>query len=308
MKLIILCLILGLLHNAEMAYLDVNTFFGVNGNLTQISWSHAVNTRMLLNQALSSNIKMIEADVVIGTVNGTNFTNIPIMAHPPANTSDLSLKDFLETIHAHNIQNITNGNKKGVKLDFKSIEALETAVPIMDSLYNNMTYPLWINSDILAGPKEATAIPVDPIRFFKATKSFKNSTLSVGWTTNYGPSITTAYTKEHVTTMLSTIKNNNVTQRITYPVRAGIAASSVDQLSDLVSQGDSTLTIWSSEGDPVNVQNLRSLIKKVGVKKTFIDVPASLEKDLNLGGLGAAGSLTPSFMGLVSILGLFLVL
>ena len=40
---------------------------------------------------------MIEADVNIGRINGTGDL-IPIMAHPPTVTSDLSLEHFLNTV------------------------------------------------------------------------------------------------------------------------------------------------------------------------------------------------------------------
>lgn len=72
---------------------------------------------------------MLEADVVMGKLNnisGGNYTDIPIMAHPPATESDLSLEDFLT------ISN-TNGSK-GIKLDFKSNEAFNNSKPILAKL------------------------------------------------------------------------------------------------------------------------------------------------------------------------------
>lgn len=66
---------------------------------------------------------MLEADIVIGTVTGKEGHSIPIMAHPPATTSDLSLEEFLSSVHQYN--NVNRQKQKGVKLDFKSIEAFE---------------------------------------------------------------------------------------------------------------------------------------------------------------------------------------
>lgn len=68
---------------------------------------------------------MLEADVVMGKVSNTNNTDIPIMAHPPAAESDLSLEDFL---------NISNNSTKGIKLDFKSNEAFQNSKPILAKL------------------------------------------------------------------------------------------------------------------------------------------------------------------------------
>lgn len=52
--------------------------------------------------------------------------DIPIMAHPPAKTSDLSLDSFLLQIKNHNDNH--KEKMKGVKLDFKSTEVFEGAL------------------------------------------------------------------------------------------------------------------------------------------------------------------------------------
>lgn len=54
------------------------------------------------------------------------------MGHPPAVTSDLSLKDFLRNVTAFNLDN--KDQRKGIKLDFKTIGVFEQA---MDSLKAN---------------------------------------------------------------------------------------------------------------------------------------------------------------------------
>lgn len=81
---------------------------------------------------------MLEADVLIGKINNTG-NDIPIMAHPPANSSDLSLNEFLNTVFDYNSKVNSSQVRKGVKLDFKSIEALETSVAIIEPLYNNVS-------------------------------------------------------------------------------------------------------------------------------------------------------------------------
>lgn len=160
-----------------------------------------------------------------------------------------------------------------------------------------MTYPVWINADILSGPLNANTTPVDATRFLNAAKNFTNSTLSIGWTTNYGSNFNaTSYTNAQIVQMIDTIKTNNVNQSITFPVRAGIAAESLSLMQMLVTNvTDSTLTIWSSEGDQVNVTKLRELIKFVGLNKTYIDVPQELEKELNLNNLNAANVISSTF-------------
>ena len=62
---------------------------------------------------------MIECDVLMGTIVDDDSGNrMPVMAHPPAKTSDLSFEEFLDII-------IRSGKRKGVKIDFKDFEAVE---------------------------------------------------------------------------------------------------------------------------------------------------------------------------------------
>lgn len=77
---------------------------------------------------------MLEADIVLGKlVNSTNLTeDIPIMGHPPATTSDLSLEEFLNKINNYN--NLSS-SKKGVKLDFKTIEVFIKSQDILTTIY-----------------------------------------------------------------------------------------------------------------------------------------------------------------------------
>lgn len=147
-----------------------------------------------------------------------------------------------------------------------------------------MSYPVWINADIIPGPVNATTIPINPERFLKNTKTFSKSILSIGWTTNYGPDFAPAvYTDEQIQKMLDTIKKNSVTQTITFPVRAGIAAETNLGMKKLLnSVPNSTLTIWSSVGDAVNVEKLRNLIRNVGMDKVYVDVPEDLRNKLHL--------------------------
>lgn len=75
---------------------------------------------------------MIEADVITGHLidepqtEGEKTDRIPIMGHPPAITSDLSLKEFLDA---------WNNSNKIIKLDFKSTEAFQLASPVIENAY-----------------------------------------------------------------------------------------------------------------------------------------------------------------------------
>lgn len=67
---------------------------------------------------------MIEADVSMGTIIGKEGRVVPIMAHPPFKTSDLSLEEFLDTI-------LSSRQQKGIKLDFKEMEAVEISLSML---------------------------------------------------------------------------------------------------------------------------------------------------------------------------------
>ncbi|XP_023289849.1 protein FAM151A isoform X2 [Orussus abietinus] len=275
---------------------DIRDLFPeVKDNLTKVTWAHAVNSQKKLDDALQSDIMMLEADVIVGTLNtsGVNATDIPIMGHPPANESDLSLEDFLRQV-------LKNG-KKGVKLDFKSYSAFSQSQPVIQDLFENATLPLWINADILAGPVNASKPDELFESFVKDTvQHFPTSTLSPGWTTRYGEAYNITdgqYTEEHVKEMLKSLSEANVTQSITYPVRAGLAANNVTAMESLLKgsplESNATLTIWSSAGDHVDKQKLSSLIKTIGVDKVYLDVPKEVLDGLDVSNstASAAGSL-----------------
>ncbi|XP_076250932.1 protein FAM151A isoform X1 [Rhynchophorus ferrugineus] len=275
-----------------VATADMEDFFpNIKGNLTKISWAHAVNNQSHLAAVLNdSAIMMIEADVRVGTV-GNDTSVIPIMAHD-GNTSDLALSDFLSKVAEFNQLHSNETDRKGVKLDFKLIDAFRKSAHILTEYFNNAAFPIWLNADILKGESsnnESLPEPVNATEFLKlANDNFPNATLSLGWTTT--GDINFPYTKNQTESMISQLHAYNFTS-ITFPVRAVLAAKSVDILADLVSSYQkSTITIWSAVNDKdIDIEGLRSLIRKVGLKKTYIDVPDSLLSQLHLNTINGVG-------------------
>lgn len=84
--------------------------------------------------------------------------------------------------------------------------------------------------------------------------------------------------------MTEALNRNQVTKPVTFPVRAGLAAQSYSTLTSLIesSASGTTLTIWSSDSDPVDYIALNKLIMKVGHDKVYIDMPNSMMDDLHL--------------------------
>lgn len=258
--------------------------FDFGNNLTRVTWAHAVNDAAYLMSALASDVLMLEADIVLGTLDGSGSDAlVPVMGHPPADTSDLSLADFLDQVKEHNRAGI---NAKGIKLDFKSIEAFSDAQEIISNFYlDSIDFPVWLNADILPGPIDSEVTPVDPTRFLELASRIPETVLSIGWTTRYGGELTEgAYERAHADAMLATIEASGVRQVVTFPVRAGLAANSEPVLAGLLAGAGpaATLTVWSSDGDYVDIDKLRALIVNTGVDRVYLDVPTVVSDALNL--------------------------
>lgn len=260
---------------------------------------------------------MIEADIVYGRLIDDPTQQLqPIMAHPPNLVSDISLRSFLSQILNFN-KGISAENQKGVKLDFKSTDVFQNSLPMLIELWNTMDYPVWINADIYRGPlNNIETLPVDAQFFFNGVKNLPNATLSVGWTTKWGSNFTVGvYTYEQVNEMIIGIKSNNVTNPITFPVRAGIAAQSIPQLDHLykaLNQSNHiTFTIWSSDNDHVDVGKLREMIFHFGVDKVYVDVPKELSDKLHLneapgsGGFAIQSNLITVVMAIFALVSLY---
>ena len=96
--------------------------------------------------------------------------------------------------------------------------------------------PLWLNADIITGPVDATATPLEPGRFLKLCQTyFPDAVLSVGWTTKFGPDIKSprliisegSYSFHHVKQLRDSLVLAGVRQPtpVTFPVRAGLLTS-----------------------------------------------------------------------------------
>uniref|UniRef100_A0A182HVE6 Menorin-like domain-containing protein n=2 Tax=Anopheles arabiensis TaxID=7173 RepID=A0A182HVE6_ANOAR len=262
-------------------------------NLTKITWAHAVNDAEFLTRVLASDVQFIEADISLGYLKDdvNKEREIPIMAHPPATESDISLETFLQRILQFNREANDPSKVKGVKLDFKSIGAFERSIDIIRASYDMTAFDTWINADILPGPVDNTAtVPVDPTRFFTAARRLGKATLSIGWTTRWGPDFSEGlYTESQVDAMIDAIRANGIDKvgnAITFPVRGGIVANSVNNMIRLFcalkDTNNVTFTIWSSADDAVSVEKLREFIFTAGLDRTYVDVPDDLHKKLHL--------------------------
>ncbi|KAI2667418.1 Protein FAM151A [Labeo rohita] len=180
------------------------------------TWYHAANNKSEMNKALNSDVMILEADINVQGYNTANETNIPIMAHPPDIYSDNTLEEWMDAVLK---------SKKGIKLDFKSISAMEPSLDLLRvKNQTGINRPVWINADILPGPNVPNFWPViNSSEFFELIQlKFPDVTISPGWKVLYlsiFPNIT--YTRSMVEQMYSIVRH--LPQKITFPVHALMA-------------------------------------------------------------------------------------
>uniref|UniRef100_A0A1A8G2L0 Family with sequence similarity 151, member B n=1 Tax=Nothobranchius korthausae TaxID=1143690 RepID=A0A1A8G2L0_9TELE len=233
----------------------------------EVRWSHAVNSRRALTRALTGPSHMIEADVIM---RGRDPKE-PIMAHPPDSDSDITLREWLEQVK------VTN---KGLKLDFKSLEAVPPSLTLLKEVLAEPSCPVWINADILSGPG-GKARPLEAQAFLSAVSGLPDHiVLSLGWTTGW-----TAATENpgYDWNMVHAMERicRDLKHPVTFPVRAALLAQSFPQLSWLLQQSDRyTLTVWTGQSDAFTLQDLLHYKAEFDISRIYYDLPDPLRKEL----------------------------
>ncbi|XP_006143569.2 protein FAM151B isoform X2 [Tupaia chinensis] len=184
----------------------------------EIIWYHAANHKAQMKEALRSSAHMIEADVLLPS-DGSEHGQ-PIMAHPPETNSDNTLQEWLTEVVKSN---------KGIKLDFKSLAAVEPSMRLLENVKRHLKRPVWINADILPGPNGSNRV-VDAKPFIDTvTAFFPDVTFSLGWTTGWHPEkVNEGYSWTMVKQMDSVC--SELSQPVTFPVRAALVRQSCSQL------------------------------------------------------------------------------
>lgn len=204
-----------------------------------VTWYHRANNKEEMSKALASDAMILEADVIL------DGSGTPIMAHPPENTSDNTLDQWLDAVLS---------SQKGIKLDFKSLDSAELSLDILSrkNASDRINKPLWLNADIVLGPNVPNFLPaINATRFLQLTQEkFWDSTLSPGWKAAYIPPLLVGtYTRKMVEEMYNAIKD--VPQRVTFPVHAMMVRSGWQHISWILSQSSKySLTLWQGSIHP----------------------------------------------------------
>jgi hypothetical protein len=216
---------------------------------------------------------MLEADVILRGQGTPNQTDIPVMAHPPATDSDITLEEWVERVLSHH-------SIKGIKLDFKGTDVLEPAMKVLQRYKERFVQPVWLNADIFEGPNSPTSSPVNHTEFERIVGGyFPESTWSIGWTTRWTHTPSDEpYSPEMIAEMSAYAKN--LKQPITYPVRAIMVKDSWESLKGLLDESRSyTLTIWSGSDDEVDADDLVYVRQSYDIDRIYYDLPDSLMQE-----------------------------
>ncbi|XP_064639693.1 protein FAM151A-like isoform X2 [Lineus longissimus] len=245
---------------------DPLTFFGVSDAL-DIVWYHGANTRAQTRDALTGYFMMVEGDVTLRYQGLPNQTNIPIMAQPPAVDSDITFYEWLQT-------SLTRQDK-GLKIDFKSLEAIEPTLRILSSR-RYLDRPVWLNADVAIGPGGANAKqqPIDGKRFLSLVqKNFPRVTLSLSWVTDCCGE---TYTRAMMEEMWQLCKDS--VQPITIGARASLLTQSWPEFKWLLSKSSKmTITVSTPKGaedwENVSIFDMLHIWNDFDKRRVYFDLP-----------------------------------
>ncbi|KAL3976447.1 hypothetical protein ACER0C_022333 [Sarotherodon galilaeus] len=267
------CFIFYVLWNLKGAMRDqtLDYFFSrsfiTRMDAAEVSWSHAANSRSRLAEALTGPSLMIEADIVM---RGRDPKE-PIMAHPPDTDSDITLREWLEGVKEYG---------KGIKLDFKSMEAVSPSLVLLQEVLTEPYRPVWINADIFSGPGGQIG-PLQCHTFLSVvTRLPSHTVLSLGWTTGWTAGTDNPGYSWDMVHMMEKICRD-LKHPVTFPVRAALLAKSFSQLTWLLKQSDRyTLTVWTGHSDEFSLQDLLPYREEFATSRIYFDLPDSLRAQI----------------------------
>ncbi|NWJ03795.1 F151B protein, partial [Crypturellus undulatus] len=180
----------------------------------------------------------------------------PIMAHPPETDSDNTLQEWLEEIVK---------TDKGIKLDFKSLEAVRPSLELLERVKLRLARPVWLNADVLPGPNgghtvlDAGGFLSTVTSFFPDFSFFNQMVFFVGYDW--------MMVKE-MAEICSTLS-----QPVTFAVRAALVRQSLSELCWLLQQSDRySLTVWTGKQDEYSVEDLLHVREHFDKSRVYYDV------------------------------------
>jgi len=231
-------------------------------------WAHSCVSKKKLEAALQdSEVTAIEVDVAMGYLSGPgSFSDemVPVMAHPPILTSDLTFQDFLEEL-------IRDG-RRHVKFDFKDLEAVRRCLPLLAERSGELAangQAVWLNADVLPGPglrSWSCSVPAE--EFLRAAEEHcPGAHLSLGWKAN--PVGSETYNEADCRAMAELCRHH-AKHNVVFAVAARTAARNFEPLAALLAQvPGSQLLFWTGSWEPpllkTTLTKLRETLKEHGL-------------------------------------------
>ncbi|GAB1597491.1 protein FAM151A-like [Argonauta hians] len=230
---------------------------------SKIKWSRATNSQVKLKSALTGNYDMIEADVVLKGQGTEKQSMTPIISDLPAINNGFTLKMWLEQVKMFT---------KGIKLDFRTIDAVEMSLQLLKGMKDELQIPIWLHADILKGPF-GSRLPIDASRFIRNVRTlFPTCTLSLGWTTGHHTDVSQAgYTWDMVLDMHDLITHWEITQPIVFSVRLAYIKNSVPQLKWLCDTLQASLFVWNDNEDKPVLEDVMYVAYRFPPEKSFFN-------------------------------------
>ncbi|CEO95414.1 GP-PDE domain-containing protein [Plasmodiophora brassicae] len=227
-----------------------------------VSWSHATNTLSALDGALASSVAFIEADLSFDD-------GLVFMAHDPddvpsrAARQDAAFPAWMSRL----LTNTSTATCPGVKLDFKSAQAVHLVVTHLETLAMNT--PVWLNADVLVGPRGRSPPAHDARQFIRECLRLPSAVPSLGWTTG-PPGHPLGYTSHMIDEMTTLCKASQLMDvHVTFPVRAVDALAAPPEIHRLLDTSPFwTVTVWCGpEG-----ANRDDILNAFDPRRTYVDV------------------------------------
>ncbi|NWI58645.1 F151B protein, partial [Calyptomena viridis] len=179
----------------------------------------------------------------------------PILAHPPDTDSDITLQEWLAQM--------VNTNK-GIKLDFKSLDAVRPSLELLGQVEQQLRRPVWINGDILPGPGGSRAVLDAQGILGTITSTFPD-----------GIFIPVFFPAGYEWAMVQEMSQmcRSLSQPVTFPVRAALVPQSLPELRWLIQQSDKySLTVWTGKEDIYSLEDLLHIRENFDKSRVYYDI------------------------------------
>ncbi|NXY33561.1 F151B protein, partial [Pomatorhinus ruficollis] len=185
----------------------------------------------------------------------------PILAHPPDTDSDITVQEWLAQMVS---------TDKGIKLDFKSLAAVGPSLELLGQVGQSLDRPVWLNGDILPGPRGSCA-PLDAGAFLgTVTSSCPDATL---WGLCEVSLLCLSPGYEWPMVQEMSRLCHPLSQPVTFAVRAALVPGSIPQLQWLLQQSHRySLTVWTGKEDMHSVEDLLLIRENFDKSRVYYDI------------------------------------